>query len=427
MTDIKPFRAIIYNSAKVKNLANVVCPPYDVISDEEKENLYKLDDNNFIHILLSKENVKENGKVINKYRNAKLILDKWLNEELLINDKKEAVYFYLQEFNFKGEKKTRVGFIALMRLDAAGKTTVHPHENTRKKPKEDRLALLKQVKANLSPIFTLFCDDDHQVSRIFDNFIAKQQPLLALVDKESCIHKIWRLEAPELIKRLRDYMKDKAIVIADGHHRYEVAYEYRDLMAKRAKDSRGSKSASYNYIMAYFIDMNSRGLTVLPIHRLVKKIPKDALERMENFFEIEKVADRFELLFLLTKAANSGHAFGLYSAGGFFLLRLKKGYPVKKFMSEGSDFYNKLDVVVLNKLIFKDILGLDVSAIEYIKDEARAIEAVDNGEYTAVFFLSATKIDQIKTIALNNERMPPKSTYFHPKLLSGLLINKFDL
>jgi uncharacterized protein (DUF1015 family) len=312
-----------------------------------------------------------------------------------------------------------------MRLGTTGKSAVYPHEHTRKAPKEDRLALLKKVKANLSPIFTLFSDEDHQVARIFDNYISKQEPLFKLVDKDTCVHKVWRLEDRELIKRLKDYMKDKLIVIADGHHRYEVACEYRDYMLKRLGKDALAPSAGFNYIMSYFIDMNSRGLIVLPIHRLTKKLPKDALKRLEEFFEIEKAKDRFDLSLLLIKAANSGRAFGLYCSGAFFLLRLKREHSIKKFPESGSDFYNNLDVVVLNKLIFQELLSIDASQVEFIKDETEAIEAVNSGQFNAVFFLSPTKVEHIKTIALNNERMPPKSTYFYPKLLSGLLIHKF--
>lgn len=425
MTDIKPFKAILYNTAKITNLANVACPPYDVISPQEKDNFYKLNEYNFIKILLSNEKLKESGEVINKYNNAKLIFDNWLLGDILVSDKKEGIYFYLQEFIFKGEKKSRVGFIALMRLGTTAKSAVYPHEHTRKEPKEDRLALLKKVKANLSPIFTLFSDEDHQVSRIFDNFISKQNPLLQLVDKDTCAHKVWRLEDRELIKRLKDYMSDKLIVIADGHHRYEVACEYRDYMLKSLGKNAISSSAGFNYIMSYFIDMNSRGLIVLPIHRLVKKFPKDALRKLEEFFEIEKARDRFDLSFLLMKAANSGHAFGLYCSGAFYLLRLKKDHSNNKLLVDGSDFYNNLDVVVLNKLILEELLSIDAAQIEFTKDETAAIESVNSGEFKAAFFLSPTKVGHIKTIALNNERMPPKSTYFYPKLLSGLLIHKF--
>lgn len=425
MTEIKPFKAIIYNKQKVRNLSNVVCPPYDVISDTEKESLNKLDDFNFIKLLLSKPALKESGQHLDKYKNAKLIFSSWLKDGVLISDKKEGIYFYFQEFMVKGEKKSRVGFIALMRLSETGKTAVHPHEFTRQAPKDDRLALLKSVRANLSPIFTLFSDVDRQVTRIFDNYISKQVPLLEVKDRNGEIHKIWRLEDATLVKRLKDYMKDKDVVIADGHHRYEVACEFKNAMLRRRGRTPKSRLVDFNYIMAYFIDMNSRGLTVLPTHRLVRKMPKNALEKIGEFFVIEKVPDRFALSFLLTKAATSTHAFGLYAGGSFYLLRLKKECMNDKFIVGDSDLYNSLDVVVLNKLILDRLLSVDLSSLEFIKEEDEAIELVDKGNFSAVFFLSATKVEQIRNIALNNERMPPKSTYFYPKLLSGLLVHKF--
>jgi uncharacterized protein (DUF1015 family) len=423
MTDIKPFKALVYNPQKIKDLSRVVCPPYDVISEKERNELYNRDDFNFIKILLPQEKIT-NNKSIDKYKNSKLTFLAWQDELTLVDDKKEAIYFYLQDFLHKGERKSRLGFISLMRLQSAGKISIHPHEATRKEPKDDRYALLKSVKANLSPIFTIFSDQERQISRIFDNYLVKKEPMLQLVDNHQGAHKIWRLEEPMLIRRLKDYMRNKSVVIADGHHRYEVACEFRDRLLKRYGDERKAKQADFNYIMTYFMDLHCRGLTVLPIHRLVKKIPKNALERLDKFFQIEKVADQFDLFFLLKKTGPVEHAFGLYLDNEFYLLRLKSEHSLQAPDADERS-YNNLDVVLLHKIIFEKILSLDASQIEFIKEEDEAIELVNNATYMAVFFLCPTRVEQIEAIALANRRMPPKSTYFYPKLLSGLVMHKF--
>ncbi|MBU2540947.1 MAG: DUF1015 domain-containing protein [Candidatus Omnitrophica bacterium] len=425
MTDIKAFKGFIYNQKKIKNLSDVACPPYDVISEKELTELYKMNNFNFVKLLLAKNVRKKNKRVLNRYANAKQTFARWLKEDILISDTKDAIYFYLQEFTFKGERKSRLGFISLMRLRDQKQSTVYPHESTRKEPKDDRYALLRSVRANLSPIFTLFSDDERRINMIFENYLMRQKPMLALRDKEGDVHKIWPLREPKLIKRLQDYIQGKSIVIADGHHRYEVACDFRNAMLRPKGNRRKFKTAAFNYIMTYFSDINSRGLTVLSIHRLLKKIPSNFLERLDEFFKIEKIKDQFQLRFLLAKAARYEHAFGLYVKGYFYLLRLKSEYIIDRLLEGDSKDYNRLDVVLLNKLIFKRLFSFNSADLVFIKDEEEAIAAVNKGTFAACFFLWPTKLEQIKTIALNNERMPPKSTYFYPKLLSGLLIHKF--
>ncbi len=279
MTQIKPFNALIYNQEKISDLSKVVCPPYDVISLKERDKLYNTDNFNLVRILLPSQERKE-GKLIDKYTNAKLKFLRWQKENILVSDKAEAIYFYSQGFPFKGENRTRLGFIALMRLKESGKSSIYPHEHTYQEHKDDRFALLKAAKANLSPIFTLFSDQERQVNLIFNNYLSEQPPMIDIVDGDAIRHKVWRLDDTKLISRLMDYMKNKNIFIADGHHRYEVACEYRDMMLRRKAKDPDTKSASFNYIMTYFIDMNSQGLTVLPIHRLVKRLPLDWKEKL---------------------------------------------------------------------------------------------------------------------------------------------------
>ncbi|MEW6009136.1 MAG: DUF1015 domain-containing protein [Candidatus Omnitrophota bacterium] len=424
MTHIKPFNALIYNQEKIRDLSKVVCPPYDVISEKERDKLYHTDDFNLVRILLPKEEHKD-GKLIDKYSNAKLKFLNWQKEKIFVCDKNRAIYFYLQRFPFKGENRTRLGFIGLMRLKASGKSSIYPHEHTYQEHKDDRFALLKTVKANLSPIFTLFSDEKRQVNLIFNNYVSKEKPLVDIVDSDRIVHQVWRLDDVKLVRRLIDYMKNKNIFIADGHHRYEVACEYRDSLLRPKRKGTNLGNAGFNYIMTYFVDMNSQGLTVLPIHRLVKALPLDWKEKLEEFFNIEKALDSQELFLLMKKAASGEHVFGMYLPGHYYFLRLKNERLIDKAIEGDSYHYNRLDVALLKKLVFEKLLKISASDVTYIKEEIEAIEAVNNGKFKAVFFLSPTKLEQIKTIALNNEKMPQKSTFFYPKLLSGLLIHKF--
>jgi len=424
MTDIRPFKGLIYNRDKIRNLASVVCPPYDCITDKELDELYKRDNFNFVRVLLAKNQRKEN-KTLDRYASAKQTLREWLSKDIFINERKPGIYFYLQEFLFKGERKNRLGFIALMRLKDLGKGAIYPHEFTRQGPKDDRFAMLKSVKANLSPIFTLFSDDERQINWLFDKHVSNQEPIFNLTDNQGGKHKLWRLQDPKLIARLKFYMKGRSIFIADGHHRYEVACEYRNALLGRNPKNSKVKGSPFDYILTYFMDINSRGLTILPTHRLVKKTPKDVIKRLEEFFKIERVKDRLQLSFLLAKAGSIEHAFGLYLKGNFYLLRLKNEYIIGEVIKEDSYHYNRLDTVLLDKLIFKNIFCLSSADISFTQDEELAVKDVDKGLFKAAFFLFPTKIEQIKTIALNREKMPSKSTYFYPKLLSGLVVHKF--
>jgi len=425
MAKIEPFRALVYNQGEIRNLSSVFCPPYDIISPSQQQYYHDLHPHNFIHILLGKDIPGED-----KYRRAKDIFKDWQKDKILVPDAGPAIYFYSQQYNLKGEKRRRLGFIARLSLEDKN-STIYGHEHTHLEPKEDRLKLLKSVKANLSPIFVIFADK----KRIIQNtsqYIQERRPFIDIVDEEKIIHKLWRLDSPDILEGIKTKMQNENIFIADGHHRYEVAHTYRDEMRRRAGSGQ-DEEAGFNYIMAYFTNANSSGLTILPIHRLVKlDSPMDTqklLTDIGNYFDIEEIKDKIRFFFLMQKAGETEHVLGLYCNRKYRLLRLKNIKILDRLISDGTSEFRSLDVSILNYIVLKKTLGLDLEDKEILTFSAHSdelIDKVDSDPSYIAFFLNPVKVQQIISVALSGQKMPAKSTYFYPKVLSGLVINKLE-
>lgn len=416
MTEIKSFKALIYNQEKINDLKSVVCPPYDVISPEQQQFFLDYHPHNLIHILLSKDVPGED-----KYKKAGNDFKKWIDSRILIQDQSPAIYFCSQQYSLKGEKKTRLGFIALLRLEGSIPGTFK-HEHTRAEPKEDRLKLIRQVKANLSPIFAVFGDHKRVIQRMYQRYAQNKKPFIDVTDTDSINHKIWRIDEPDALEKIQSMMQDENIFIADGHHRYEVASLYRD---ETGEDN-------FNYVLTYFTNTDNRGLTILPINRLIKLDANFDMEKfksaLSDYFAIEEVKDRNKFFFLMQKAGNAEHVIGMYRNKKFWLLRLKNVLILDKIIIEKHKDCRSLDVSILNYLILKRILGMDIEDkvnIEYSHNNDELIEKADKDNLAIVIFLNPARIEQIMAVALSGEKMPSKSTFFYPKVLSGLVIHKF--
>lgn len=425
MAKIKPFKAVVYNQEIIKDLSLVSCPPYDVISPSRQEYFHNISPFNFIHILFGKDIPGED-----KYKRAGNYFKEWLKNKILIQEEKPAVYFYSQQYTLRGEKKTRLGFIALLGLEDKN-TSVFAHEHTRLEPKEDRLRLIRQVKANLSPIFVIFSDSKRLIQRTYHQYILGKLPLINITDEEKTVHKLWRLDERSFLDNFQEGMRGTNIFIADGHHRYEVACAYREQMKKRMHAAR--KDYDFNYILAYFTNTESRDLTILPIHRLVKLGPKFNLtsfnEKIKNYFDLEEVKDKIRFFFLLEMGGRTEHVLGMYKDKKYWLLRLKNIKLLDAIISDKSKEYISLDISILNFLVLKKTLGLDLedkANITFNPNPDELISEVDNNGSLIAFFLNPVKVEQLTNIALSGEKMPSKSTYFYPKVLSGLVINKHE-
>ncbi|PIQ87891.1 MAG: hypothetical protein COV73_01745 [Candidatus Omnitrophica bacterium CG11_big_fil_rev_8_21_14_0_20_43_6] len=427
MNKTKAFKAVVYNPEIVGDFKQVVCPPYDVISTKAQDMLHERSLHNFIHILLAKDSSQED-----KYRRAGTIFRNWLKEGVLIQDEQPAVYFYSQQYIVRGEKKTRLGFISLLRLGDENDSAVFGHEHTHNAAKVDRFKLMKQVKANLSPIFIIFLDKKRIIQRIFQKYIPLQEPFIEVTDDEKTVHKLWRLDDSSLLKIIESSMNSENMFIADGHHRYEVACAYRDLMrTKLGPEFTGEED--FNYCLAYFTNTDYRGLSILPIHRLLKLDKRldldDFMAKAKEYFDIDQIKDQTRFFFLLEKAGCAEQLLGFYKEKQYFLLRLKNVKMLDKLIADKPKEYRFLDVAILNYLVLKNILKLDLDHlpnIKYSPDPFELMEEADANPLKVGFFLNPVKIQQIINIAMSGNKMPPKSTYFYPKVLSGLVMNKLD-
>jgi len=442
MAVIKPFRGFLYNQEKVKNLELVVAPPYDVITPEQQNHYYKKHSFNVIRLILGKEEPSDNERN-NKYTRAANYLSNWKDNKILIKNHKPSIYFYIQDFTLPdGEPRKRKGFISLVKIEEFSSGIILPHERTMSTPKKDRLNLILACEANFNPIFSLFSDPKFQIENRIDDITKKAPPFFDIIDEKAVRHQLWIIDNPETIDYVKMVMLDKKLLIADGHHRYETAINYRNLMREKYPDYKGNEA--FNYTMMYFTNMNDPGLVILPTHRLVKKINfnlNEFIRKAKEFFEIESIPTNPELDYQVRKKilstmkneSTKHYLFAMFSKiqDSYFIFRLKDFNLLDKVM-EKSFFpaLRKLDANIMEVLVFQTILGINCNnpeheeKIKFVHTDDEAINMVRSGEYEVAFLVNPTRIEQVKEIVAQGEKMPQKSTYFFPKLLSGLVINQ---
>lgn len=425
MPKIVPFKGILYNQNGMKMFAKAVTPPYDAISSEQQKMYYRQSQYNIIRLILGKTNIGDNENN-NKYTRAAGFLNDWLKKGVLKRDRKPSIYLYSQQYRYGAENKMRWGFIALMKINNSDRSSILPHEEIMLGPKQDRLNLLEGVKANLSPIFSLFSDPGGKITALIKKYCKQSRPYINF-EQEQVVHKLWRISDKMTINKITENMKNKQVFIADGHHRYQAAMEFYNQMRGRGV----GRSDKYNYVMVYFTASSKAGLTILPTHRLLtSKIGKDELKkRLDKYFKLTKFNNYLDVVLSMEKAERKNHLFGMYEGESFYLLRLRSKKISDNVIGRKKPLqWKKLDVAILHSLILGKILSLKNGAekIGYTQDASFAIREVDNGRYRMVFFLNPTKISQVTAIAEKGMKMPQKSTYFYPKVVSGLVINKFD-
>lgn len=421
MPAIKPFQAVFYNPEKIENLSDVICPPYDVISPEQQEGYYKQNPNNFIRLELTKDPKDSSGKET-RYTRAAKTYEEWLKKGILVQDSTPCIYFYKQDYKYYGQKYTRTGFLALLNLNDDAGVKILPHERTHAAAKTDRHTLWSELKSNLSSIFVGYSDRNNTIEKLFLKELASQKPYLEAVDQDKVKHMIWRMSDPAKIAMIVDVIEGQNIFICDGHHRFEVANQMRRDAIKNHKAPTGKEP--FNFVMTYFTNMDSKDLQIFPIHRIVKTFPI-SINLLEQYFRIDKIKTKTDFLVFLAKAGQNEHAFGLYLKSGMYLLRLKSRTLIEKLVKEGSTHYKNLDAAILKAFVF-DQVGVKSEDIVYSKDPSEVMAEVEEGRADAGFILNAVTVKQLKAVALNDERMPPKTTYFFPKVLSGLTIYKMD-
>jgi uncharacterized protein (DUF1015 family) len=433
MVRIAPFRGVFYNQKKVRDLSRVITPPYDVISKEEQEKLYRKSPYNFIRLDLSQDP--------DPYSAVAELFRAWQSEGIFQRDEVPAIYFLTHRFSLKtGETKERQGFFALTQLQDFSTGNIRPHEKTLAAPKEDRLRLMLASHSQLSPIFALYSQPKRSINRILAQHLEGVPPAIDVKQDGSEECQLWRITDRELIREVQREMKDQPLLIADGHHRYEATLNYRDHLRSQRGEWNGREA--FNYIMAYFANMNDDNVVILPTHRLVRGYaPQPFLqmeEALQKSFYLEQYPKTPEGKNWFLKALKAGSKKRRLIGASFkrdpryLIMRLKNKRIMQRLAKELSAPLRELEVTILHRLILENILGLAPEQqthgdnIRYSQDEDLVLQALEKEDYQAAFILNPPKAEDILTIASGGEKMPQKSTYFYPKLVSGLVINKID-
>ncbi|MEF8847860.1 MAG: DUF1015 domain-containing protein [Candidatus Thermoplasmatota archaeon] len=433
MVKVASFKGITYNKKKIENLDDVMAPPYDIISPEKQEELYKKHPKNFVRLTLGKEKEQDN-KQNNRYTRAKDFLKSWLKEKTLIQSDKPSIYPYKVEYDLEGKSKTMNGFFVLLKLDK-NYEKVKAHERTLKGPKKDRLNLMRACKANPEPIQLLYIDKDDTIRKKIDESL-KKQPLVDVEGYDGFKHKLWKIDNEEIIDFVEEELEDEILFIADGHHRYQTSINFSEEMEEKTGKNTGEEP--YNYRLVILANMLDEGLSILPTHRLIKKSDveiDDLIKKASSFFKIEKidlkegkdVSDLSEEIKENISTENE-HKFAIYLEDKYYILTLKNEAIMDKFAPNHSETWRTLDVSILHKIFLEEFVGVNEDNIErhvkYTRDDDEAIKLVDEGKFDFSIVMNPTKIDELRAVAEAGEHMPQKSTYFLPKMLSGLVMYK---
>lgn len=416
MTDVIPFRGIIYNTERVSG-DDVIAPPYDIITEESRAALYGSSPYNVVRVDAGME-IEGDGGGENKYVRARRFLDEWLREGILKRSERPSIYLHRMDYSVRGKAKSLTGVFALVKLVEPG-GGVYPHEATYSKPKRDRLTLLDITGANTSPIFSLYNNPEGGAETVFAG-ARKTVPYLKAVDAEGTAHSLWCIEEASAIKAICSDISGRPVYIADGHHRYETALEYRNMMREKAGSGGGGDSPSaFDFVLMFLANMalGDEAITILPTHRLIRAaLGKVELGKIAGRFDIETLPAGADII---SSMEGLSHAIGLYTGGKSYLLGCRGGSLEGMHPALGG-----LDVVVLHELLLKRVL--DMEEFAYEMDPAKAVERVRGGDYGSAFFLNPTRLADVEAVALSGLRMPPKSTYFYPKVPAGLVMNSLS-
>lgn len=433
MALIRPFKAVYYNKSVVGNLSDVICPPYDIINSQLEEELYQRSKYNFVRIENNRQ-LPQDSDLDNRYTRSGDKLKQWLEQKVLITSKIPAIYVHDHYFNCQGKKYRRRGLIVRVNIEEWHKNIIRPHEGTLAEAKSDRINLLEAIKANTSSIMTMYEDREKRISSLLESQKTDNM-LISTKENDGERHEIWQVNEPNAVNGICDGFADKALYIADGHHRYESALTYKRQMT--ASSSATRTDAPFNFVMMTLMDFADPGLVILPPHRLLRGLPESNLaglaDKLGSFFDIEylplDMANLWQKVdeFLADKSSVKLILFGL-DGQNLSLLTLREIAAADKMIPYfHSELYKRLDVSIVDHVIIEELLGLSSAAeikISYNYDRQEAVKGVLNQEYQLAFIVSPVKAETIKEIADAGDRMPRKSTYFYPKLPSGLIINR---
>ncbi len=432
MAAVRPFRAIRYNLDKTGDLSPVVAPPYDIISPEGQEALYRKSPHNVVRLILAKD--PPGGSGDDKYGLAGKTWRKWRDEGVLVRDDEPAIYVYRQRFREGGAEVVRGGFVALVRLEELSSGRIIPHEETMASPREDRMRLMLACHANLSPVYALFEDDRGEIGSLLQGLAGQTE--MKAVDDQGVRSEVSFVQDSKSVEELRRLIEPKPLFIADGHHRYETALAYRELVRRE----HGGGDAPFDYIMMLCVSMGDPGLRILPAHRVVRglkpEVLKQLITRAKGFFDVRELERGIELKDALEELSRNSNvtAFAVTSFldDRFYLLKLRDREAMDWLHPGRSRAWRELDVGVLHIILLGEVLGMGPEEVRkgekvaYERDSERVLRLVRSERYQVGVFHNPTRVEQLKEVTAAGERMPPKSTYFYPKPLSGLMVNSLE-
>ncbi|MFQ3550275.1 MAG: DUF1015 domain-containing protein [Armatimonadota bacterium] len=420
MAQILPFKGIRYNTQIAGNIDKLVCPPYDIISDEDRIYYHNIHPYNYVRLILGEERPTDDDKY-NRFIRSEEFINDWLEKGILAYDD-ECFYIYEQNFEIDNTQKCVRGITAAVKIHEYDENVILPHENTLAKPKSQLAQLIRYAKANLDSVYGLYADPEAMLSGVINNVISSE-PIVKAVDKDNVLHKLWMVCDEEQVSYIKDFFKDKQIAIADGHHRYETALAYRNEMREKNPNS---EDMPWDYVLMTLADVYQKDLTVYPTHRVLASLADDKVNNIEALVsDLYYLKDSTKEDLVRDMALNK--AIGLYKPNMAKILIPKNDYS---YMLEGCDALRKLEMAQLHKLILERVLDIgedklrDQTHIIYTHTAQTAFDLVDSGERQMAFLLNNIDVKSVLEISASGEKMPQKATYFYPKLLSGLVCRR---
>lgn len=436
MANIRPFKALQYNPDKCGQLSDVIAPPYDIITPERREKYYAQSEYNITRLicgLIEDTDTAEN----NRYTRARDLLSDWLEKEVLKQNAQECIYLYEQEFSMHNHHYIHRGFVTLLELTDLSEKIVLPHEETGEAPAADRLALLSETDTYFSQVYCLYTDDEKTVHAHIKK-IAQTKPDIEFEYRNGRIQRIWAVSDEKIIAEVQSLFKDKQLVIADGHHRYNAALKHRDAMRKKHPDYKPTDN--FNYILTMLVAVDNPGIVLFAPHRMIKNIGMDeatAISFLKDDFIIEKIiVDRSarELADAITNdlaSTNDSHIYTLYFGSNYYYRILPRDISeLDAMLPDKSPAYRKLSATVLQKLLLEKYFKIksedfeNPDVISYTRIITEALDAVQSGTQQCCVITKPSKVQQLLDVSLAGEKLPPHSTYFYPKPFSGLIMYK---
>lgn len=434
MAEVRPFRAVRYDSQSA-SMPQVICPPYDVIGPEREKELLASSPNNFIRIEYAQASPGDNDSS-NRYTRARAILEQWMADGVLIQDDASAYYVHEHTFHYEGKAARRLGLFARVRLEEWDRMIVRPHERTLAGPKRDRIKLISTLKANTSPVFSLYHDPEREVAKIIEQ--VRLRPVNSEFPGENGeYHRLWVVNDQTAVAAMEKAFAGKPLYIADGHHRYESALAYRNESYAESPDI--PPDAPRNFVMMSLTDMADPGMLILPTHRLLKGIDTTSLkilpQELEEYFQLEhcrldKKEPWRDIESFPLEHSSRFFVYGLTGQSQLLKLTVKDKLRIEALMPrEHTPAYKDMDVSVVDHVVLEKALGLnpmDEEMVAYDHDLSSAINRVDSGEFQLAFILKPVHPETIQSISDAKDRMPRKSTYFYPKIPSGMVLYRVE-